>query len=274
MYSPKVSNVPPIVHASAGAGFTVDSNLCHHFGDKVLWGSLSMSQSDSEMSSFLAELAGEASQKLEQKRAQQNDHQVMTQNVNSALERTFHFFNLFTKHLNALEPDVSRVYAMDEKTQFSRLKWKSGMVDSRKQSLADNALLNHVYFQVKLIVPEPVKVTRRWEKFDELKKEIQAFGLKPIEDMHEMWRNRPQKVTFQVSLEPEFLIWMRFQGNYANGTVDLECNNFDGFGEMKFKLPPDLLQESMLDGVGRFLMGRIAAIPQEWELARDISQNR
>ena len=28
----------------------------------------------------------------------------MTQSVNAALERTFQFFNLFTKHLNALEP--------------------------------------------------------------------------------------------------------------------------------------------------------------------------
>jgi len=232
-----------------------------------------MGQSDNEMSSFLAELAGEASQKLEQKRAQQQDHREMIQSVNSALERTFHFFNLFTKHLNALEPDVPRAYTLDARTQFSPLKWKNGMVEYRKQSLADNALFSHVYFQVRLSVPEPVKVTRRWEQFDEFRNCIHAFGLKPIEDLHEMWRSRPQKVTFQVNLEPEFLIWMRFHGNYADGSVDLECNNLDGFGEMKGKLKPEILQSNVLDGIGRFLMGRSSVLPHELELSHDLSWN-
>ena len=233
-----------------------------------------MGQSNNEMSGFLAELASEASQKLEAQRAQQQDRQTATQRVNAALERSFHFFHLFAKHLNAIEPDIPRTYALDGKTNFSRLKWKWGIAEYRKQSLADNALMDHVYFQVRLTVPEPVKVTRRWEQFDELKKDIQAFGLKPIEDMHEMWRNRPQKVTFQVSLEPEFLIWMRFQGNYADGSIDLECNNLDGFGEMKAKLKPELLQTGTFDDIGRFLMGRSSSLPQELELKRNFSRNR
>lgn len=233
-----------------------------------------MSQSDNEMSSFLAELASEASQKLEAKRAQQQDRQTTAQSVNAALERSFHFFNLFTRHLNALEPDVSRVYALDGKTQFSQLKWKYGMVEGRKQSLADNALMDHVYFQVRLTVPEPVKVTRRWEQFDDLMKDMQAFGLRPIEDMHEMWRSRPQKVIFQASLEPEFLIWMRFRADYADGSVDLECNNLDGFGGMKARLKPDLLQTGMFEDIGRFLLGRSNALPRELDLKRDFSRNR
>lgn len=232
-----------------------------------------MNQSNSEMSSFLAELAGEATQKLEAKRAQQQDRQAMTQSVNAALERTFHFFNQLTKHLNALEPSVPRVYALDGKAQFSQLKWKSGMVEYRKQSLADNALFDNVYFQVRLTASEPVTVTRRWEQFDEIRKDLQAFGLKPKEDMHDLWRNRPQKVTFQVGLEPEFMIYMRFQSDYAAGGIDLDCNNLDGFGEMKAKLKPELLQSSVFDEIGRFLMGRSSVLPQELELTRDFSRN-
>ena len=232
-----------------------------------------MSQSSSEMSGFLAELAGEATQKLEALRAQQQDRQAMTQSVNAALDRTFQFFNLFTKHLNALEPDVPRIYALDGKTQFSQLKWKSGMVEYRKQSLADNALLDHVFFQVRLTVPEPVTVIRRWEQFDEIRKDLEAYGLKPMEDMHELWRNRPQKVTFQVGLEPEFLIRMRFQGNYADGSIDLASNNLDGFGEMKAKIVPELLRAGLFDAIGRFLMGRTGALPRELALTRDFSRN-
>ena len=94
-----------------------------------------MSQSKIEMSSFLAELASEATQKLEEQRAMQQDRQTLTLNVNDALERTYKFFHLFAKHLNALEPEVPRIYTLDGKAQFSRLKWKSGMAEYRKQRL-------------------------------------------------------------------------------------------------------------------------------------------
>lgn len=233
-----------------------------------------MGNSKNEMSGFLAELASEATQKLEAQRALQQDRHTISQNVNSALERTFQFFNLFTKHLNSLEPDIPRIYALDGKTQFSQLKWKNGMVEYRKQSFADNALLSYVYFQVRLTVPKPVMLTRRWEQFDEIKKDLGVYGLKTVEDMHEMWRNRSQKVTFQVTLEPEFIVWMRFQGNYDDGCIELECNNVDGFGVMNGKLKPELLQSNILDEVGRFLMGRSSVLPQELELVRDISRNR
>jgi len=226
------------------------------------------------MSSFLAELANEATEKLAAKLSQQQDYQTQTQSVNAALERTYKFFHLFTKHLNALEPDVPRVYALDGKTQFSQLKWKSGMAEYRKQSIADNALMNHVYFQVRLTIPAPVCVTRRWEQFDDTRKDLDAYGLKTVEDMHELWRNRAQKVTFQVNLEPEFIVWMRFFGNYSDGCVDVECNNLDAFGLMKSKLKPDLLQSNVLDGIGRFLMGRSDSLPQELALVRDLSRNR
>jgi hypothetical protein len=148
------------------------------------------------------------------------------------------------------------------------------MVEYRKQSIADNALMNHVYFQVRLTIPDSVTLTRRWEQFEEVKKDLNAYGLKTKEDMHELWRNRSQTVNFQVTLEPEFIIWMRFFGNYADGSVELESNNLDGFGVMKGKLNPELIQSNLLDGVGRFLMGRSSALPQELELVRDILRNR
>lgn len=232
-----------------------------------------MGQSNNEMSDFLAELASEATQKLEAQRAQQQDRQAIMQSVNASLERTFQFFNQLNKHLNAIEPDIPRIYALDGKTQFSGLKWKSGLVQYRKQSLADNALLDHVFFQLRLVASSPVTVTRRWEQYEDIKKDLQAYGLKPVEDMYEMWRNRPQKVTFQVNLEPEILIRMNFQGNYVDGCIDLGCSNLDGFGEMKARLKPELLQTSMFDEIGRFIMGRSKALPRELGFMRDFSRN-
>ncbi len=229
-----------------------------------------MSQPNNEMSGFLAELASEATQKLEAVRSQQQDREAMTKSVNAALDRTYQYFNLLSKHLNALAPEIPRVYALDSKTQFSPLKWKNGVADYRKQSLADNALLDYVFFQVRLTALGPVPLIRRWELFDGLKKDLEAFGLKPKEDMVELWRNRSQKVTFQVNLEPDFLIRMLFQGNYTDGSVNLICNNLDGFGEMKGRIEPDLLQASLFDEIGRFLMGRSSTLPQAMGLKRDL----
>jgi hypothetical protein len=230
---------------------------------------MSMSQSKSEMSSFLAELAGEATQKLAAQRASEQDRLAMIQGVSTALERTFKFFNVFTQHLNALEPEVPRVYALDDKAPLSRVKWKSGMVEYRKQSIADNALMSHVYFQVRMSMLDPVTVTRRWEQFEAITKDLNSFGLKTVDDIQDLWKNRAQKVTFQTKLEPEFIIWMRFLGNYADGTVTFESNNLDGFGAINSSLKPDLLQTNTLEGMGRFLMGRSSTLPQELGLAKD-----
>ena len=62
-----------------------------------------MSQSKIEMSSFLAELAGAATQKLEEQRAKQQDRQTLTQNVNDALERTYKFFHLFQTYFHDVQ---------------------------------------------------------------------------------------------------------------------------------------------------------------------------
>lgn len=230
-----------------------------------------MNQSDAPMSSFLAELAGEATQKLEAKRNQQQDQQEMMRRVNEALERTVQFFTLFCKHLNAIEPAVPRFYVLDGKACFSDLKWKNGMVTARKQSLADDALLDHAYFQVRLVSPTPVETTRRWEKFDEFRKEVTAYGLKPRIDLEDLWRDRREHPMLKVDLEPELLLWIRFQGNYADGCIDVTANNLDGFGKMKAGLPPEHLQTSTFDEIGRFLMGRVNTLPHEFRLERDLS---
>lgn len=231
-----------------------------------------MNQSDASMSSFLAELAGEATQKLEAKRSQQQNQQEMMRRVHEALERTEIFFTLFCKHLNAIEPAVPRFYVLDGKTCFSNLKWKNGTISVRKQNLADDALLDHAYFQVRLVSPTPVETTRRWEKFDEFRKEVLAYGLKPRVDLDDLWRVRREHPMLKVELEPELLLWIRFQANYATGTIDVSANNLDGFGKMQAGLPPEYLQTSTLDEIGRFLMGRVNTLPHEFKLERDLSR--
>jgi hypothetical protein len=230
-----------------------------------------MSQSDASMSSFLAELAGEATQKLEAKRNLQQDRQEMMRRVHDALDRAIQFFTPFCKHLNAIEPAIPRHYVLDGKTRFSNLKWKSGMTSFRKQSLADDALLDHAYFQVRLTAPAPVETSRRWEKFGEFKDEVQAFGLKPMRDLEDMWRERNQQPMLNVTLEPEFILWIRWSGNYSDGTVEIQASNLDGFGRMKGRMAAESLQTATCEEIGRFLMGRVSALPGELGLQHELS---
>ena len=221
-----------------------------------------MNKSGRETSGFLAELAGEATQKLEAKRTREQDHQAMTQSVNAALERTFQFFNLFGKHLDTLEPEIPRVYVLDGKTMFTQLKWKAGRVDYRKQGMADNALMDHVLFHVSLAVSEPVVLSRSWDKFEETKKELQILGLRPMGDLDVLWKSRPQRDIFEVLLAPEFSIRMNFQGSYDDGSVQLSCKNLKGFGVDTFKLQPENIQTGLLDDIARFMIGRADSLPQ------------
>lgn len=230
-----------------------------------------MTQSDAQMSSFLAELAGEATQKLEAKRNLQQDRQEMMRRVHDALERTVQFFSLFCKHLNAIEPPLQRHYVLDGKACFSDLQWKNGMISARKQSLADDALLDHVYFQARLVSPATVETSRRWEKFEEFRTEVQAYGLKPKVDLEDLWRNRNQFPMLKTELEPELILWIRFQSNYVAGSIDVTANNLDGFGKLRASLSPDSLQTSTLEEIGRYLMGRVNILPKEFKLERDLS---
>ena len=231
-----------------------------------------MTQPDAPMSSFLAELAGEATQKLEAKRSRQQDQEEMMRRVHEALERTGQFFTMLCTHLNTIEPAVQRHYVLDGKACFSDLQWKNGLTSSRKQSLADDALLDHVYFQVRLVSPAMVETTRRWEKFDEFRAEVQAYGLKPKVDMEDLWRDRKSHPMLKVVLEPELLLWMRFQGNYVQGSIDVTSNNLEGFGKLQGSLSPDVLQTATLDGIGRYLMGRVNTLPDGFKLERDLSR--
>lgn len=231
-----------------------------------------MTQSDTQASSFLAELAGEATQKLQAKQSLQQDRQEMMRRVHEALERTVRFFSLFCKHLNAIEPSTQRQYVLDGKACFSDLQWKNGMISARKQSLADDALLDYAYFQVRLISPAAVETARRWEKFDEFRTEVQAYGLKPKIDLEDLWRDRKQHSMLRVELEPELIVWIKFQGNYAEGVIDVTANNLDGFGQQQARLQPDSLQTSTLEGIGRYLMGRVNTLPDDFKLERDYSR--
>jgi hypothetical protein len=212
-------------------------------------------------SDLLAELAGEATQKVKTIKSEELDRQVRSQNLHDALGNIFQFFNQFTNHLNKIQPVVPRPYNLDPQAVYNDLQWSAASVDFRKQSLSDNAYIDHVSIRVKLTATRPVSVKRRWYEVENLKKELNAFGLRTFNELETLVRSNPQQEFFQAELVPDFLMRIQFQGNYDTGQIDLLCNNFDSFGTHAFTLKPEDVTQQLLDEIGRFLLGRKDDLP-------------
>lgn len=219
-------------------------------------------------SSLLAELAGEATSKLRALQTEAQDQQAKTQRLHAALSKIFQFLHAFSGYVNNIAPAIPRTYSLDPQTVYTSLKWQNAATDYRKQDLSDTALMDYVSFHVRLTAAEPVTVTRRWNQLDTLKKELHAFGLRALDDLNMLVRNKSQQEIFLARLAPDFLVKIKFQGNYNEGLIDIQCNNLDGFSAAHFKLNPEAVTSELLDNFGCFLIGRTDTLPSQLTHAR------
>lgn len=211
-------------------------------------------------SDLLAELAGEATQKILALKTEELDRQARSQNLSDALGKIFQFFSPFSTHLNRIKPVISRHYRVDSHAVFNHLQWGDAYTDYRKQSLSEVAFIDHVSFRVRFTTLEPVFIKRRWNEVENLKKELDAFGLRAKDDLDHLVRSNQQEF-FKAELAPDFLMRIQFQGNYDTGKIDLLCNNFDGFGLASYMIDPDTVNQQLLDEIGRFMIGRKESLP-------------
>lgn len=221
----------------------------------------SSKKQDMGESDLLAELAGEATQKMLALKTEELDRQARSQSLNEALDKIFHFFNPFSTHLNRIKPVISRPYSVDPQTIYNDLQWGDAYADYRKQSLSDNAFIDHVSFRVRLTSTNPVTVRRRWNEIETLKRELNTFGLRTLDDLDAVVRGKPKQEFFEALLAPDFLMRIQFQGNYDTGKIDLLCTNFDGFGLASYMLDPEAVNQQLLDDIGRYLIGRKDNLP-------------
>ena len=214
-------------------------------------------------SSLLAELAGEATNKLRVLQTETQDKQARTQRLHDALVKIFQFLNTFSGHVNNIAPTIPRTYNLDPQTAYTSLKWQNAGADYRKQDLSDSALMDHVSFLLRLTAAGPVTVTRRWNQLDTLKNELHVFGLRALDDLDMLVRSKSQQEVFLARLAPDFQIKIKFHGDYKEGLIDMQCNNLDGFGASSFKLNPETVTSELLDDFGCFLIGRTDTLPSQ-----------
>lgn len=212
-------------------------------------------------SGLLASLALEAKESLDARQTIDRDKHARTRRVHDALDRILKFFIPFTLHVNNVEPAINRIYRLDARTVFDKLKWQGAVVDSRKQNLSDSAHLSYVVFSVNLLAPGPLMIKRPWDQFDALKKELHHLRLRTLDDLEEIHK-RPQQVWLQARLDPALPVQITFQGDYENGRINVLARNLQDFGRATFRLESEDITSALMDELGLFLIGRSVKPPE------------
>lgn len=217
-------------------------------------------------SSLLAELAGEAADAKGADASVARERDALARRVHDALRDVFDFLVPFCEYANRICPEVRRSYRIDTRAAYTHLEWRDAYVSARKREIADGALLDHVTFGVRLHSPEPVIITRRWDQLPALKAELHHLHLTALDDFDLI--GKPRQEWYEVRLAPEVPVLLRFQGNFAEGRLDVRSCNIDGFGITSFELELDAVTPKALDGIGRFLIGRSNVLPLELRRVR------
>jgi hypothetical protein len=208
---------------------------------------------------LLAELEREARQKAGDDAGNPEARKLRDRRIHESLERAFRFFDVFSRHANALAPAIARSYPLDGQPAYANLQWREAIVRSRRHSLSESALLDNVAFRVYLMAPAPVSVTVRWNKLKSFRKDMHILDLATADGLEVNESVEEGDVTLQLS--PRFPLQVTFRANYESGRIDILSRNLDGFGIAAFACAPDEITQEFLDGIGRFLLARSHTLP-------------
>jgi hypothetical protein len=218
-------------------------------------------------SSLLSELAGEAADVAGRGQEVARESDDLAQRVHGALRRIFRFFGPFCEHANVIAPEIRRSYRLDTRTAYANLHWCDAYVSSRNQQEAVDALVDHVTFSVRLRAPEPVVITRRWDQLQGLERELRILNLHAIDDLSMIGKAKQE--WHDVRVTESIPVLMRFTGRYDEGRIDVLASNIDGFGIAAFEIALSDVTPELLDGLGRFLIGRSNTLPKALRRLRD-----
>lgn len=211
---------------------------------------------------LLAELEVAAKEKAGERDERQAAN---SQALHGALDRAYRYLDAFCRHVNVLKPDVARSYRFNDRCVFENLQWQDATVKSRRNGLAEFALLDFVAFRVRLAAPAPISVTVPWNKVDDLKKEMHVFDLRTAEGMDlDGIADKDQRI---IRLAPDFPVQVTLAANYQSGRVDILSRNLERFGISGFVCAPEDLTQDFLDELGRYLLARSSVLPAKLQRA-------
>lgn len=191
----------------------------------------------------------------------QAERLARNQQVQQALGSLYKFFAVFAQHVNKVEPAISRSYRFGRQKAYANLTCRNAFADSRKQDLSETALLDYAVFDVRLCSPKPVVITWPWDQLEDLKEQLKKMKLRALDNL-EPGDKRPLQEWMEVNLAPDFLVQLKFKGNYDEGRIDVQTLNLEALGAAAFKLELGDVTQGLMDELGLFLLGRTEKLPE------------
>jgi hypothetical protein len=197
-------------------------------------------------------------------RAMTDKHLDPEQRLHAALDSTLKFFTTYAQHLHDAAPAINRTYRFDRNDRmsaYSGLTCQKATTDFRKRDLSDAALLDSVTFNMHLRTSAQVVVSRMVNELPALKEQLQLLKVRSLDGLEADGRQSSQD-WLKIRLAPDFLLQLKFKGNYTEKTIHVYALNLEGFGQTEFRLDPLQVTPDFLDEIGLFLLGRADRLPQ------------
>jgi hypothetical protein len=208
---------------------------------------------------FLAELEREVASRKDESSINQGRN-LKDQELHDALSRIFSFLHRVSAHANKLQPEITRAYRLDAQTAYQSLRWHDAFADSRKQDLSEKARLSHVNFRMRLVAPQEVALTRRWDQLEALKNDLHILNLRMLDEPG--FAKKPEQEFIKLQLAADFPLQINFKANYKAHRIDITSRNLEGFCVSTFVLDVAAVNQALLDELGRFLLSRTPSLPK------------
>ncbi len=194
--------------------------------------------------------------------ATERDALVKAMSVHNALDALNRFFTPFIAHINAVTPQIGRLYSLGAGTTYSHLKLQNAAMArySRTPDSSDPTFLGSVVVSYNLCAPVPVHIKRQRDRIEALKLELQQFKLHILDGPENISKLDHQEwVTLRLSAE--IPVQLRFEANHDQYCIDVTTLNLEAFGVSSFRLEANDVTSKSLDQIGNFILGRSNELP-------------
>lgn len=210
---------------------------------------------------LLAELA-EAATLQQQSQQTANQSQLAAQRCfDQALRQIFDYLHQLTQHVNVLQPELPLVYSLDYQHRFGTLRWAGGVVDYRTGSQSESALIENVTLRIRYTT-QPLLIEQSAAGADALRKDLQLLNLKVTDETR--FDTGLKTAGIRFSIEGVVPLQLNFSSDLKSGLLVLRCRNLCGMGLSAYVIAPAAVTRSVLDGIGRCLLGKVKQLPPEF----------
>lgn len=174
--------------------------------------------------------------------------------IDKGMRQVFSYLHDLSQQLNIVKPAIPRDYVILDPAVMTDLVWHEGTADFRTQSQSAQAMVETVSFNYQLKGKKTLQITREAHNFERLRTALFDFGLAFTCEEIRNARRHIERAEFVIRNEVN--VNLRWQADFDKGEIVLETRNLERLGAMRYNIPPQSIDQPMLEAFGRLLLGQ------------------